>query len=102
MDKYTIINTIANERRVEQIVQNIAHVSRLTGDLQDLAQMVYVVLLDYSEEVISDLWENEQMNFFIVAIVKRMRSDRGQWFTLFRRDRLKEKAQEFIREYYGE
>ena len=43
-DKETIIETLAKDRRVEALVENIAHHS-LTADLKDLCQMVYLILL---------------------------------------------------------
>ena len=67
-DKETIIETLANDRRVEALVENIAHHS-LTADLKDLCQMVYVILLEYDESKLQDLWENDQINFFIARII---------------------------------
>lgn len=67
-DKMTIIKTLASEGRVEAMVENIAHHS-LTADLKDLCQIVYLVLLEYDEEKLQDLWENNQMNFFLARVI---------------------------------
>ena len=53
-DKETIIETLAKDRRVEALVENIAHHS-LTADLKDLCQMVYLILLEYDESKLQDL-----------------------------------------------
>lgn len=84
-DKVTIIETLAKERRVEALVENIAHHS-LTADLKDLCQMVYVILLEYDEEKLLDLWENDQINFFLVRIIiNQYRSSNSPFHTIFRK-----------------
>lgn len=84
-DKVTIIETLAKEKRVEALVENIAHHS-LTADLKDLCQMVYVILLEYDEEKLLDLWENDQINFFLVRIIiNQYRSSNSPFHTIFRK-----------------
>lgn len=61
---------LARERRVEAMVQNIAHARTLSQDLKDLCQMVYLIILTYDPEKIVDLWENDQIDFFLVRIIK--------------------------------
>lgn len=83
--KETIIETLAAERRVEAMVENIAHHS-LTADLKDLCQMVYLVLLEYDETKLLDLWENEQINFFLARIIiNQYRSSNSPFHTIFRK-----------------
>ena len=85
--KETIIETLAAERRVEAMVENIAHHS-LTADLKDLCQMVYMVLLEYDESKLRDLWENDQMNFFLArVIVNQYRSSNSPFHYTFRKFR---------------
>ena len=43
----------------------------LGGDIDDLVQEVYVILLEYKPEKIIELWQNKQLKFFIVGIIKR-------------------------------
>lgn len=71
MDKVAVIREIAEVRMVETIVASVAHRKErgLDADLQDLCQMVYLTLLEYEEDKILDLYENKQMQFFIVRIV---------------------------------
>ena len=77
--------TLANERRVETMVENIAHRS-LTDDLKDLCQMVYVILLEYDEERLRDLWDNGQINFFLARIIiNQYRSSTSPFHAMFRK-----------------
>lgn len=81
----TIIDTLAKEKRVEAMVENIAH-HALTDDLKDLCQMVYLILLEYDEDKIIDLWENDQMNFFLARIIiNQYRSSNSPFHTIFRK-----------------
>lgn len=81
----TIIDTLAREKRVEAMVENIAHHS-LTADLRDLCQMVYLILLEYDEAKLLDLWENEQINFFLARIIiNQYRSSNSPFHTMFRK-----------------
>ena len=83
--KAHIIETLAQEKRVEALVENIAHHS-LTADLKDLCQMVYMILLEYDEVKLQDLWVNAQMNFFLVRIIlNQYRSSNSPFHTIFRK-----------------
>lgn len=83
--KADIIETLAQEKRVEALVENIAHHS-LTADLKDLCQMVYMILLEYDEVKLQDLWENNQMNFFLTRIIlNQYRSSNSPFHTIFRK-----------------
>ena len=83
--KVHIIETIAREKRVETMVVNIAH-HPLTPDLKDLCQMVYLVLLEYDESKLQDLWENNQINFFLArVIINQYRSSNSPFHTIFRK-----------------
>lgn len=84
-DKETIIENLAKDRRVEALVENIAHHS-LTADLKDLCQMVYLILLEYDESKLQDLWENDQINFFIARIIlNQYRSSNSPFHAIFRK-----------------
>lgn len=67
------------------MVENICH-HALTPDLKDLCQMVYLVLLEYDEEKIRDLWEHGEINFFIARVIlNQYRSTRSPFHSLFRK-----------------
>lgn len=88
MTKGEIIDSLARERRVETMIENIAH-QPLSADLKDLSQMVYLILLEYDEGKLQDLWEHDQMNFFLARIiVNQYRSSNSPFFSIFRKFRL--------------
>ena len=81
----SIVETLARERRVEAMVENIAHHS-LTADLMDLCQIVYLILLEYDEAKLADLWDNGQMNFFLARIIiNQYRSSNSPFHAMFRK-----------------
>ena len=53
--KTEIIEVIAKDRMVETMVTNIAH-KPMSADLKDLSQMVYLILLEYVDKNLQDLW----------------------------------------------
>ena len=69
MTRTEIVDTLARERRVERVVQNVAHVRALSQELRDLCQMVYTYLLTYDEDKIIDLWQSDALGYFIARIV---------------------------------
>lgn len=88
MDRTQIVETLAKEQRVETMIQNIAH-QALSADLKDLSQEVYMILLTYDETRLQDLWENNQMDFFLARIiVNQYRSNNSPFFKVFRKFRL--------------
>ena len=85
MSKNEIVNEIANGKMVEQMVQNIAHQS-LSDDQKDLCQMVYLILLEYNEQKLQDLWSNNQMNFFLARIIiNQFRSSNSPFHMIYRK-----------------
>lgn len=88
MTKANIVETLAKKRVVEEMISNIAH-QPLSADLEDLSQMVYLILLEYDERKLQDLWDNDQMNFFIARIIiNQYNSSNSPFHTLFRKFRL--------------
>lgn len=85
MNKVEIVAEIASGKLVEAMVQNIAHQS-LTPDLKDLSQMVYLILLEYDEDKIVDLWEHHQMQYFLARIIiNQFRSSNSPFHTIYRK-----------------
>lgn len=73
MNKYEVVETLAREKRVEGLVQVICKVT--SPILGDLAQVIYLALLEYDDDKIVELYTKEQMNFFLVRIIK------NQWLS---------------------
>lgn len=67
MTKNEVVNIIAKERMVETIVSNIAKSS--DDLLNDLVQEIYLDLLQKDEGKIVQLYESNQIRFFITRIV---------------------------------
>lgn len=87
-NKADIIEILAKQRRVETMIENIAH-QPLSADLKDLSQMIYLILLEYDEHKLQDLWENDQMDFFIARIImNQYMSNSSPFHTLFRKFRM--------------
>lgn len=70
MEVAEIVAELARGKVVEEIVGNVSGFrSPLPPNLQDLAQMVYEVILTYDREKIKDMHENGRLRFFIVRVV---------------------------------
>ena len=93
-----IIEQLARERRVETMLANIAK-RPVSGNLEDLCQMVYLILLEYDGAKIEDLWENGQINFFIARILlNQYKSSNSPFYKLFRKYESKAQDIETLRE----
>ena len=69
MTKNEVISVIAKERMVEQICSNIAKSADCDDTLKDLSQEIYLDLLSKDEEKIVNLYETNQIRFFVVRMV---------------------------------
>lgn len=88
MTKAEIVETLARGRVVESMIESIAH-QHLSADLKDLSQMVYIILLEYDEGKLQDLWEHDQICYFIArVIINQYRSSNSPFYTIFRKFRL--------------
>lgn len=79
MGKREIIETLAKGRTVEKLIENIAHQS-LNAELKDLSQMVYIILLEYDEDRIVELWESNDIQYFLVRIILNQYRSRNSRF----------------------
>lgn len=83
--KSEIVAMLARKRIVETMVQNIAH-QPLSADLKDLVQMVYMILLEYDDAKILDLWTHGQIRFFIARIIiNQFRSSNSPFHAIYRK-----------------
>lgn len=88
MTKHEIVEALAQDRVVENMALNIAHSGTLTPDLQDLCQGVYLILLEYDEAKVQDLYQNSALDFFIARILaNQYLSKSSPFYNLFRRFR---------------
>ena len=69
MTKNEVVEKLAKERLVEQICSNIAKSADCDDTLKDLSQEIYLDLLSKDEEKIVNLYETNQIRFFVVRMV---------------------------------
>ena len=87
MTKNEIIEIIAKERMVEQICSNIAKSADCDDTLKDLSQEIYLDLLSKDEEKIVNLYETNQLRFFIVRMVtNNLFSKNSPYYQVFRKN----------------
>ena len=87
MTKNEIIETIAREKVVEQIVSNITKSADYDDTLKDLSQNIYVDLLSKDEEKIVNLYETNQLRFFIVRMItNNLFSKNSPYYQVFRKN----------------
>lgn len=67
-----MVTKILDELERENIVRNICNNMNVSpNDIDDLIQEVYVILLEYRAEKIIELYNNKQLKYFLVGILKR-------------------------------
>lgn len=62
-----MINKIANEKLVEDICKNIGVSPKY---MDDLVQEIYLILLEYDQEKLQAIYDNDQINYFLTRIIK--------------------------------
>ena len=87
MTKNEIIEIIAKERMVEQICSNIAKSADCDDTLKDLSQEIYLDLLSKDEEKIVNLYETNQIRFFVVRMItNNLFSKNSPYYQVFRKN----------------
>lgn len=67
-----MFNTIIKEIYEENIVKDIITNMRVkSNDVDDLEQEIYMILLEYNKDRIIELYEKNQLKYFIVGIISR-------------------------------
>lgn len=67
MDKSLIITSLAKEKKVEEIVNNILPYKTWQDDL---VQDIYIELLEKDVTLLEDLYNKNQLKYYIVRMVK--------------------------------
>ncbi len=92
MGQREIAEIVAKEQRVERLIKAVLHTPSLNADHKDLAQLVYMILLTYDEDKIVELWENDEMNYFLVHCIElQYYGRRTPYYNDIRRFRLQTK-----------
>lgn len=68
MNKTQIISQLANEKLVERVINKID--STIMANCPDLANDIYLSLMEKDNDTIVNLFETGQLAFFIIRMVK--------------------------------
>ena len=67
-----MLDRIIEELYREKVIRNIiTNMNVFEGDIDDLEQEIYTILLEYDVDKIIDMYNKKQLKFFIVGIVTR-------------------------------
>lgn len=67
-----MLDRIIEELYREKVIRNIiTNMNVFEGDIDDLEQEIYTILLEYDADKIIEMYNKKQLKFFIVGIVTR-------------------------------
>lgn len=78
MDVLNIVEKLARDRVVEDMIKNM----NINDYPDDLAQEIYLILLEYDKEKIEDIYNKNQINFFISRIITNQAFSKNSPFYL--------------------
>lgn len=67
LSKYEIVEKLAKEKKIEKFIQNTAKTS--APELDDLAQDIYIILLQMEEEKLVNLFNSNELDFWIARVI---------------------------------
>lgn len=71
MTKFEIIDKLARQNEIEKIVYKMVGTSKNPLDApKDLIQDIYIILLEKDPQVIEDLYNNNELGFYILRICR--------------------------------
>lgn len=68
--KYDLINRWAKEKKIENLLSTLDTKGENPQDLEELTQDLYIVLLEEDDEKIKRLYEKNQIDYFILRLLK--------------------------------
>lgn len=82
--KYKIVEKIAQEKTIETIIKNVAKTDDDT--LQDLAQMLYLDLLEKNDETIISLYKEKKLQYFLTRmVINSINSKTSRYYYLYKK-----------------
>jgi len=85
MTRHEIVEELAKSHVVEDMVRRI-YKTPITFDLCDLCQMVYIILLEYDEDKVRELYEKNEIRFFIYRIIRNnVESRNSRYYYIIRK-----------------
>ena len=90
MTNAQIINEIANNGLVEEIIQGVSYSKfENTENIKDLAQDIYLQLLKMRTDKLNDLYTNNQLRFWIARIVvNSIHSKTSPYFYTYKKEQM--------------
>lgn len=97
--KNEIIDELAKGHVVEDIIANISKGSD-DDTLKDLAQMIYVWLLESDDDKIESMYEKKQLNYYITRMaINNLHSKNSRYYYMFKKPEMHDDIKDLI---YGE
>lgn len=97
--KKDIIDELAKGHVVEDIIANISKGSD-DDTLKDLAQMIYVWLLESDDDKIESMYERKQLNYYITRMaINNLHSKNSRYYYMFKKPEMHDDIKDLI---YGE
>ena len=97
MNKTQIISQIASENLVERVINKID--STIMANYPDLADDIYLSLMEKDNDTIDSLFESGQLAFFIIRMVKNnIFSSNSPYYRIYKKHENNKVA---IDEYFG-
>lgn len=85
MNKHHIIEELSKNKKVEELISNITKAPP-TDDEEDLAQDIYLALLEKEGDLIEELYNNGQLIFFITRmLLNNIRSQTSPYYYKYKR-----------------
>lgn len=85
MNKHHIIEELSKSKKVEELISNITKAPP-TDDEEDLAQDIYLALLEKDDELIEQLYRDNQLIFFITRmLLNNLRSVTSPYYYKYQR-----------------
>lgn len=78
MEVLNIVDKLARNRVVEDMIKNM----NINDYPDDLAQEIYLILLEYDKEKIEEMYNKNQINFFISRIITNQAFSKNSPFYL--------------------
>ena len=78
MEVLNIVDKLARNRVVEDMIKNM----NINDYSDDLAQEIYLILLEYDKEKIEEMYNKNQINFFISRIITNQAFSKNSPFYL--------------------
>lgn len=97
-----ILEKIATERLVENIISNVTK-NVNDEDLNDLAQDVYLTLMEKDEDLLMGIYERGQINYFLTRIIlNNINSKTSRFYYIYKKNKAKEIPIEYANNDKGE